>query len=144
MAKVVLPDEVMLDEVARLLEAGRDVVFVPKGRSMLPFIRGEMDQVVLRKAEDVSVGDIVLAKIDGRYVLHRVYAIDGKQLTLMGDGNLQGTEQGTVDDVAGKVVEIVTPKVRHHRPGKAWLWRHLLPLRKYLLKCYRKWNKWFK
>ena len=144
MAKVVLPDGVMLEEVVRLLDEGRDVVFAPKGRSMLPFIRGEEDRVLLRKPDGIAVGDIVLAKIGGRYILHRVYVTDGEKITLMGDGNLQGTEQGTIDDVMGKVVEIMTPDGRRHRPSKGWLWRRLLPFRKYLLKVYRKWNNWFK
>ena len=60
MGKVVLPNDILLDEVARLLSEGRDVVMTPKGRSMLPFIRGEVDCVVLRQLPKVEVGDIVI------------------------------------------------------------------------------------
>ena len=87
------------------------------------------------------MGDIVLAYFEDRYVLHRIITINGDEITLMGDGNLKGTEQGVRKDVVGKVVEIITPDHRQHKPGKAWLWRHTLFLRKYLLKVYRKWNK---
>lgn len=141
MDRVLLPNDVLLNEVARLLAEGREVVITPKGRSMLPFIRGEVDQVKLCQPGSLRVGDIVLAYFENRHVLHRIVAISGDMITLMGDGNLKGTEQGARKDVVGKVVEIITPDHRQHKPGKAWLWRHSLFLRKYLLKVYRKWNK---
>ena len=141
MEKVVLPNEVLLGEVARLLGEGREVVMTPKGRSMLPFIRGEVDRIKLRKTDKLSVGDIVLAYFEKRYVLHRIVAINGEEFTLMGDGNLKDVEHGKRNDVVGKVVEIITPDDRQHIPRKAWLWRHTLFLRKYMLKIYRKWIK---
>jgi len=143
-AKLLLPNEVLLGEVERMLGEGREVLMVPKGRSMLPFIRGEVDKVLLSKPKELKVGDIALAWVDDRYVMHRVIAIDGQQVTLMGDGNLQGREQTTRDQVVGVVVDIITPEGRHHKPTRGWLWRKLLPVRKYLLKVYRKWNKIFK
>ena len=143
MEKVVLPNEVLLGEVVRLLNEGREVVMTPKGNSMLPFIRGEVDQVRLRKPGPIAVGQIVLAHFGGRYVLHRVVAVDGDTVTLMGDGNLQGTEQGNANEVFGLVIEIIRPGNHRRTPGKAWLWRHTLPLRRIMLKCYRKWNKLF-
>ena len=141
MGKVVLPNEVLLGEVAQLLGKGREVVMTPKGRSMLPFIRGEVDRIKLRQPDSLRVGDIVLAYFGNRYVLHRIVAINGDEITLMGDGNLKDTEQGIRANVIGKVVEIITPDDRQHKPTKAWLWRHTLFFRKYLLKVYRKWNK---
>ena len=47
MEKVAFPNEVLLGEIAQLLSVGREVVMTPKGISMLPFIRGEVDQVKL-------------------------------------------------------------------------------------------------
>jgi len=141
MEKVILPNEVLLGEVAQLLGEGREVVMTPKGRSMLPFIRGEVDRIKLRQSDELSVGDIVLAYFGNRYILHRIVAINGEEFTLMGDGNLKDTEQGNRSNVVGKVVEIITPDNRQHKPRKAWLWRHTLFLRKYLLKIYRKWVK---
>lgn len=138
------PNEVLLGEVDRMLSSGRDVVLVPRGRSMLPFIRGEVDKVLLRKLPEsqLKIGDIVLAYIEGRYVMHRIISLDGERMTLMGDGNLQGTEEGVRSEVVGKVIEIITPTGRHLKPTRGRLWCKLLPIRKYLLKIYRKWNKW--
>lgn len=141
MEKVILPNDVLLGEVARLLDEGREVVITPKGRSMLPFIRGDVDRIKLRQPDKLSVGDIVLAYFGNRYVLHRIVAINGDEFTLMGDGNLKDTEQGVRTNVVGKVIEIITPDNHHRKPGKAWLWRHTLFLRKYELKVYRKWNR---
>ena len=141
MGKVVLPNDILLDEVARLLSEGRDVVMTPKGRSMLPFIRGEVDCVVLRQLPKVEVGDIVLAHFGNQYVLHRVVAVEDEDVVLMGDGNLQGVEKGRVSEVCGTVIEIVRQNGKHCKPTKGRLWRKLLPVRKYLLKIYRKWNK---
>lgn len=141
MEKVVLPNEVLLGEVARMLNEGREVVITPKGRSMLPFIKGEVDRVKLRHPESLGVGDIVLAHFGGSYIMHRIVAINGNEVVLMGDGNLKDTEHGDRSEVVGVVAEIISPDNRHHKPGKAWLWRHTLFLRKYLLKVYRKWNK---
>ena len=137
------PNALLLGEVERLLAEGRDVVLVPKGRSMLPFIRGGTDKVLLRKAsaKELRVGDIVLACLaEGQYVMHRIIAIADARITLMGDGNLHDTEMVEKNDVAG-VVEIITPTGQHGKPSHGWLWRKLLPIRKYLLKIDRKWNK---
>lgn len=138
------PNAVLLAEVERLLAEGREVVLVPKGRSMLPFIRGEADKVLLRKpsVSGLRVGDIVLARSEaGNYIMHRIIAIHDEKVILMGDGNLQGTEEVGREGVVGKVAEIITPTGHRRKPSRAWFWRKLLPIRKYLLKIYRKWNK---
>ena len=119
------------------LKDGKVIALVPQGISMLPFIKGGVDQVYLLKKDRVAVGDIVLVEYHGKHILHRVYAVDGEKITLMGDGNLEGTEQVAADEVMGMVVDIVH-NGRHLKPKKAWLWRHLLPMRRYLLKIHRK------
>ena len=119
------------------LKDGKVIALVPQGISMLPFIKGGVDQVYLLKKDRVVVGDIVLVEYHGKHILHRVYAVDGEKITLMGDGNLEGTEQVAADEVMGTVVDIVHDG-RHLKPKKAWLWRHLLPIRRYLLKIHRK------
>ena len=81
--KRVIPNEILLGEVTSLLAEGQEVVLLTKGGSMMPFLRSERDSVALRKLEKVEVGDIVLAHLGGgRYVLHRIIAIDGDNVTL--------------------------------------------------------------
>lgn len=138
MNKKTLPNDILLGEVAALLREGREAVIRPKGNSMLPFIRGDRDCVVLRLQDGVEVGDIVLVHTGGRYLLHRVFSVDGRALVLMGDGNIRGKESCTTDEVLGTVTEIIRENGRHRKPGRGRLWRALLPVRRYILAIYRR------
>ena len=133
-----LPNEIFIPEIARLINEGKQVVFTPTGVSMRPFIEGGVDNVTLVKPETLRVGDIVLAEVQPQhYVLHRIYALDGNSVTLMGDGNVQGTEHCSQSDVLAKVVAIHSPKGRNKPITRAWLWRHMLRTRRLSLKIYR-------
>ena len=46
MKKLILPNEILMGEVERLLSQGTAVTIMTKGNSMLPFIVGERDSVV--------------------------------------------------------------------------------------------------
>ena len=138
MDKRIVPNDILLGEVAAVLREGREAVITPTGNSMLPFIRDGRDRVVLRRLDEIAVGDIVLMHTGGRYVLHRVIGIDGEQITLMGDGNLKSVEQGTRAEIVGTVTEIIRPDGRSIRPGKGRLWRALKPVRRYILAIYRR------
>lgn len=133
MDKLTVPNHILLEEANTLLEEGRDVVLTPLGSSMLPFIRGGRDSVTLRRLPDVKVGDIVLVRLKDHYVLHRVIAIAGENLTLMGDGNIRGTEACTRRDVIGTAVA-----VNGRKPGSGRFWRLIKPLRRYILAIYRR------
>lgn len=138
MDKLVLPNEVFLEEVAILLDEGREVTLSPKGNSMLPFIREGRDSVVLRKEPAVHKGDIVLVRLPGRYVLHRIIREEGQRLTLMGDGNIRGgTESCTRADVLGTVKTILR-NGKAVKPGDGKFWARLLPFRRIILGIYRR------
>jgi len=138
MDKRIVANEIILEDAATLMNEGREVTFRPLGSSMLPFIRGGKDSVHLKKMPTVAVGDMLLVRLPGpRYVLHRLIEKDGTQLTLMGDGNLQGTEHCTEADVLGTVTAIERGK-RVVIPGNGLWWRRLKPLRRYILAIYRR------
>ncbi len=91
------------------------------------------------------MGDVVLAWVEGnRYVVHRIIRIDGNRVTLMGDGNLVGTEHCSLSDVKAKATHVVDCHERTHdlytsrRMLGARLWWHLRPIRRYLLAIYRR------
>ena len=133
-----LSNEIFIPEIARLVADGKQVVFTPTGVSMRPYIEGGVDNVTLVRPTDLQVGDIVLAEIQPQhYVLHRIYALQGEAVTLMGDGNLQGEEHCSRSNILAKVTAIHSPKGKSKPVTKAWLWRHILPLRRILLKIYR-------
>ena len=140
----IVPNAELIPAIATFIEEGQEVVFKPKGVSMLPFIHGGKDSVLLRKADELKIGDIALAEIsEGRYVIHRVEKIEGETVILMGDGNLVGRERCRRKDViaiAEKIIksnrEIDCQSQKHLR--NAEIWKRLLPIRKYLLAIYRR------
>lgn len=108
--KMTLPNEILLAEVNRMLQEGHPVVIMTKGNSMLPFIRGDKDNVELLRNDNPAVGDLALCEIaPGHYVLHRIIAIDDGRITLKGDGNLRGTEHCRIGNLCGTVTHIIRP-----------------------------------
>ena len=133
-----LPNDILLARAEEFLKEGREVILKAKGNSMLPFIRDGRDSVALHRCEDPQVGDIVLVKLPDRYVMHRIIAHEGDSYTMMGDGNLRGTETFRKEDVLGKVTRIIRDGSREVIPGNARLWHSLLPIRRWLLAFYRR------
>ena len=138
------PDEVLIREIKRQLSEGRQVVLCVKGRSMLPFIRGGKDSVVLESAGPVKVGDLLLCEVGpGNYVLHRLIKKEKRILVLMGDGNIRGMEYCPEKNVIACATQVI-------RNGKSYtcngllfrffsmLWRKALFIRRYLLYLFNK------
>ena len=138
-----IANDILIPELARLLKDGKEVRFTPSGVSMRPFIEGDKDSVILAPLNRAPQrGDILLAQVQtlcGRttYVLHRLIRVEGEQLTLMGDGNLAGTETCLRADVIGIVTRIESPKGRRKPLTRGYIWYILRPVRKWLLKIYR-------
>ena len=100
--------------------------------------------------QGANIGDAVLAEIfPGKYVLHRIIEItpnhqDGSldEITLMGDGNIKGTEKCLRKDICGIVTHYIRPNrtIPADNPSlirRIRLWRKLLPDRRYLLFIYK-------
>lgn len=141
----VLPNDILLAEVIRLVNEGRPVILPVKGFSMNPFIIGGQESVELVKPEIVSVGDVVLAWINNsRYVVHRVIRVEGDKVELMGDGNLTAGEYCRLSEVAARADYVVDKHGQKHYLYAPWrvrasrLWRWLLPARRLLLGIYRR------
>jgi hypothetical protein len=138
-------DKVIIEEAIRLVADGVSVTLPVDGRSMLPFIIGGRESVILQKPEMLKRGDVVLAWVEGnRYVVHRIIRIDGNQVTLMGDGNLSGVERCTLGDVKAKATHVVSADEKRHDLYNGWrcmaakVWWTLRPIRRYLLAIYRR------
>lgn len=138
-AKRTIANDELLGEVCTMLAAGKKVKIRAKGTSMLPFIHGDKDTLLLAPpVEALRTGDIVLARIsEGRYILHRIIKISGGQITLMGDGNLFKTEQCNISDIYGIAVTAISHgeersliSFKSRLCAKAW--RMLLPIRQVL------------
>ena len=145
-----MPDnDYIIKETIRLVEEGVSVTLPVNGHSMLPFIIGGKESVILQKPsvkrKQLEAGDVVLAWVDGhRYVVHRIIRIDGDHCTLMGDGNLVGTEHCSFTDIKAIATYVVDAKERKHDLYKGWrksaarLWFRLRPVRRYLLAIYKR------
>lgn len=142
-ASVELPNEIFLKEVRTFIAAGHDVTLRVRGVSMRPFLEDRRDQIVLTQPGVVKVGDAVLAEIaPGKYVYHRIISIEGDKVTLRGDGNVYGTEQCRLADVAAATKELIRKGRSYSAQGKAWryysaLWPSWPFARRVLLKLYR-------
>ena len=140
-----MKDNDIIEEAIRLVREGVNVTLPVKGLSMLPFIIGGKDSVILHRPGLIDVGDVVLAWVDGcRYVVHRIIRIDGDRITLMGDGNVKGTEHCLLKDVKARVTHVVDAKDKTHYLYNRWrmlgakVWYWLRPIRRYLLAIYRR------
>jgi len=139
----IVPNNVLMGEVKKMLVEGHPVTLKVKGDSMLPFIVGGRDSVRLVKPIGVKVRDIVLAELrEGVYVLHRIKRVEHDRITLMGDGNLHDVEYCSPQNVVGKVQVIIRKKKEVHpsswvEQGKVRLWDWLLPVRRWMLAVYR-------
>ncbi len=145
MEKVIISNEIFFGEVLRMLRDGHNVTIPVKGVSMLPFIRGDRDAVVLEPADrtrNLAPGDIVLFRYDGRFILHRILKINADVAEIRGDGAVS-KEHCHLCDIYGRAVRILRKGAVPVDPYscssrmKVWLWLHL-PLRRYVLAIYRR------
>lgn len=144
-----MPNAILIPNIEKMLAEGHKVVMKVKGCSMLPFIRGDRDSVLLAPPQTAMIkpGAIALARIvTDQYVLHRIIHIDSTKqvVTLMGDGNLKGVERCSINDVLGIAVKVIHPNEKGYDLGSknelryARVWAKLLPIRRYLLAIYKR------
>ncbi len=144
MKKITLPNELVIAEVKKLIDEGKEVTLRVKGNSMLPFIRGDKDFVVMRQVDaPLRRWDIILARdTECRLLIHRIVAITPDRVIMMGDGNLGYTEKCLHKDIIARVEQIRKGDKLINCYSKSMLaktiwWHRLLPIRRYLLAIYR-------
>lgn len=137
-----VPNAILLGAVRNALHEGHTCTINVRGWSMRPFLYNRRDNVILAPVRELHTGDAVLAEIQpDHYVLHRIIEIDGDDITLMGDGNIQGTEHCLRKDVHGVVIKYIHPLYSFRADSPfvmrlVRLWHRLLPYRSFLLKIY--------
>lgn len=170
--RLVVPNDLFFSWVLSHLD--KEPAIPVKGFSMLPFIRGGRDLVVLEEVKDGGwkVDDIVLFHMGpedgGRYIMHRILRIDGDRVEIMGDGvprNRERVTRGCLLARAKRILRngakkvdtfdyrVLPAGVRAVDPYSPWelrkvhLWQRLRPIRRYILFVYRHlpWNRsWLK
>ena len=83
------------------MEKNGVVTFVPKGNSMLPFIKNHKNTVIaVKKTERLKPLDVALYSVGDKYVLHRVLAVKDGYYIICGD-NRPEYEKVKEEDVFG-------------------------------------------
>ncbi|MBO4442379.1 MAG: S24/S26 family peptidase [Bacteroidaceae bacterium] len=140
-----MTDEQIIQEAVRLVQDGVSVTFPVKGRSMLPFIVGGSESVILQKPGSLQRGQVALAQVGpDRYVVHRIIKVEPDRITLMGDGNIRGTESCTPSNVLARATHVVNAKGERRtldskgQMFKARVWYWIRPLRRIILAVLRR------
>lgn len=112
-----------------ILKEGESLSIRVKGQSMLPFFQsGSMIVIRPIKEEDFRRGSVVLAETKrGDFVVHRILRVEGDMVTLLGDGNIYGTESMPRRMVYGTV----DCSSLHRALALIWMW--MRPIRRYPL-----------
>lgn len=137
-----VPNAILLGSVRDALHEGHNCIINVRGWSMRPFLYDRRDSVLLAPVSKLHIGDAVLAEDNpDHYILHRIIDIQGDCVTLMGDGNISGTEKCQRRNIHGVVIKYIHPHYSFRADSPmvirfVSLWRKLLPFRFYLLKIY--------
>ena len=88
--EMVIDMRVLIDDIREKVNHGQSVILKGDGVSMLPFITGD-DLLTLEKPrhQTPKIGEIYLyERDDGRYAIHRVYAVRKEWVYMLGDGQM--------------------------------------------------------
>lgn len=92
-------------EIVSVLNSGGIFKFTPSGNSMYPFLKNDENEVEIKSADSISVGDVLLVKTDdGLFLLHRVDEIRNGGYILRGDNMLKREGIFTKKNIIGKMV----------------------------------------
>lgn len=119
--------------VRDILLEGQSVKVAVKGQSMLPFfISGSTITLRPIESDDFQKYAVVFADAGDHFVVHRIIALEGDNVTLLGDGNIYGTETMS----RSKVYGIVDCSKVHILLAKLWL--AMRPIRRFPLAIFRR------
>jgi len=150
MERMTVNNDSFFMDVIGLLREGKRVTIPVNGVSMLPFIVGNRDLVVLEGVEEASpidlprrsaqIGDAVLFRCNGHFLLHRILGFnrDGTAV-IQGDGVLASKEYCGRKEIFGRVVFVLKRGKRRVDVNSKWyslklrVWLALTPFRRIIL-----------
>ncbi len=121
----------------QLLNEGYPIQISPKGDSMRPFIRPNVDSVIIEpiKNQRIKRGDVILfRRLNSILVLHRVHHIHGNDYFLVGDNQVQIEGPVKKEQIKGKLTVIIRdgrriPVTNPFYRCISFLWLILRPIR---------------
>lgn len=103
---MVVPNNILFDEVARLIASGQEATLTLSGTSMQPTLPDKRCRVTLVPLTDhEQVGDVVLFRYQGQMLLHRIIKIEGNLVEMQGD-NCYSTETVTRGDLVARLSKV--------------------------------------
>ena len=119
--------------IREVLASGGEFRMYPHGTSMRPLLRQGRDSVVLETLERAPKKNDILfyQRSDGSYILHRVWEVTSKGLTMVGD-NQRMLEHGVTEE---QIIGYVTRIFRDEKEincdgfwyrGYRWLWQFMV------------------
>ena len=84
------------------LDAGKDAEMSVFGNSMMPLIKTK-SVVTYRRTGDYQIGDVVLVRLGGNYLTHKITKIDGERYLI---SNNKGHDNGWVRKILGRVIAV--------------------------------------
>jgi|SRR5690606_6430421 len=137
-----IANELLFEQVLDYLQQGKGVLIPIKGGSMRPFLK-EGDKVLLKSIgpKFLSRGMIVLAKTNGKWLLHRIVRIDRTGISLAGDANVAIHEVVSHSDIRA-VVSILKRDGREYNLNNKWMWclgvawYRTRPVRRFIRSCF--------
>ena len=141
--KTVSTEEYIL-VLKELVEEGREVSLKIAGNSMSPFLSHERDVIYFKKPDrNLKKGDMVFyQRKSGRYIMHRIWKVDGNQYYLVGDA--QREIEGPIE--RNQIFALITKAKRKGKmtqKGDFWweffehIWIRIVPYRRSLIKLYQ-------
>lgn len=119
--------------VRDILLEGQAVKVAVKGQSMLPFfVSGATVSIRPITPSDFKLYNVVFADAGNHFVIHRIIGLEGDKVTLLGDGNIVGTESMSRDKVYG----VVDCSALHLLLARLWV--ALRPVRRFPLAIFRR------
>ena len=115
----------MFQKVEKALNNGESVRIRLVGQSMYPFLDSRTDIITISpvKRKNLHVGDVVLAKINNAYVLHRLIDITNLGWCQMqGDAIVGKKDVVRIEDVIGILIMIERKEAQNINCSKFW-WR---------------------
>ena len=133
-----MPLEELWPLIEEVFSAGGRFRLFPRGNSMLPLIRPNIDSVLIERPTEISRYDILLyRRQNGQFVLHRLMKIEKDTFTMCGDHQYYLEKGLPRDAVLARVCGIYfgdnylpfdAPKLRRYARRRAFSrpFRHLI------------------
>ena len=121
-----IENNLFFETIQEPLAKGEKVWITARGNSMYPLVRSDIDAVLLQPTDPnrAQVGQVLLAKVGERYIMHRVEKILGEQITLRGDGNPYQREQCRRASLIAEMVAVKRPNGRVYDKNST-LWKRV-------------------